>query len=115
MKKNTLKILLIMTAHVSTFEIIANPSFYVNDTEIVGISSEDVDIYLGVPYAEPPIGSLRWEVTQPKIFETNRFVADKFAPACMQGPRIVNWYKGVAAGFGGDPNYIKTPEISEDC
>ena len=29
--------------------------------------------------------------------------------------RIVNWYKGVAAGFGGDPNYIKTPEISEDC
>ena len=73
LKKNTLKILLIMTAHVSTFEIIANPSFYVNDTEIVGISSEDVDIYLGVPYAEPPIGSLRWEVTQPKIFETNNY------------------------------------------
>ena len=112
LKNNTLKILVIITAYVFSFEMIANPSFFVNDTKIVGTSSEDVDIYLGIPYAEPPIGSLRWEVTRPKIFETNRFVADKFAPACMQGPRIVNWYKGVAAGFGGDPNYIKTPEIS---
>ena len=115
LKKNTFKILVIISAYVSAFEMTAHPSFYVNNTEIVGITSEDVDIYLGIPYAEPPIDSLRWEVTQPKIFETNKFVADKFAPACMQGPRIVNWYKGVAAGFGGDPNYIKTPEISEDC
>ena len=115
LKQNTLKILLIITTYVYAFEMTANPSFYVNNTEIVGTSSNDVDIYLGIPYAEPPIDSLRWEVTQPKIFETNKFVADKFAPACMQGLRIVNWYKGVAAGFGGDPNYIKTPEISEDC
>ena len=115
LKNNTFKILVIITAYVFAFEMIASPSFYVNDTKIVGTSSEDVDIYLGIPYAEPPIDSLRWEVTQPKVFETERFVADKFAPACMQGPRIVNWYKGVAAGFGGDPNYIKTPEISEDC
>ena len=115
LRNNTFKILVIITAYVFAFELIASPSFYVNDTKIVGTSSEDVDIYLGIPYAEPPIDSLRWEVTQPKVFETERFVADKFAPACMQGPRIVNWYKGVAAGFGGDPNYIKTPEISEDC
>ena len=115
LKNNSFKILVIITAYFSAFEMFANPSFYVNNTEIVGSKAEDVDIYLGIPYAEPPIGSLRWEVTQPKIFETNKFVADKFAPACMQGPRIVNWYKGVAAGFGGDPNYIKTPEISEDC
>ena len=33
----------------------------------------------------------------------------------MQGPRIVNWYKGVAEGFGGNPNYIEMPPIDEDC
>ena len=115
LKQNTLKILIIITTYVYAFEMIANPSFYLNNTEIIGTSSEDVDIYLGIPYAEPPINSLRWEVTQTKVFQTERFVADKFAPACMQGLRIVNWYKGVAVGFGGDPNYIKTPEISEDC
>ena len=115
LKKNIYKIFITITIYIYAIEIIANPSFYIDKTEIVGISSEGVDIYLGIPYAEPPVDSLRWEVTQPKIFKTNLFKADKFAPACMQGPRIVNWYKGVAAGFGGDPNYIKTPEISEDC
>ena len=44
--KKYFKILVIITAYVSAFEMIANPSFYVNDTEIVGTSSEDVDIYL---------------------------------------------------------------------
>ena len=81
LKNNSFKILVIITAYFSAFEMFANPSFYVNNTEIVGSKAEDVDIYLGIPYAEPPIGSLRWEVTQPKIFETNKFVADKFAPA----------------------------------
>ena len=49
LKNNTFKILVIITAYVSSFEMIANPSFYVNDTKIVGTSSEDVDIYLGGP------------------------------------------------------------------
>ena len=115
LKKNIYKIFITITIYIYAIEMIANPSFYIDKTEIVGTSFEGVDIYLGIPYAEPPVDSLRWEVTQPKIFKTNLFKADKFAPACMQGPRIVNWYKGVAAGFGGDPNYIKTPEISEDC
>ena len=70
LKNNSFKILVIITAYFSAFEMFANPSFYVNNTEIVGSKAEDVDIYLGIPYAEPPIGSLRWEVTQPKVFQT---------------------------------------------
>ena len=54
LKNNIFKILVIITAYVSAVEMIASPSFYVNDTKIVGTSSEDVDIYLGIPYAEPP-------------------------------------------------------------
>ncbi|MAR95025.1 MAG: hypothetical protein CMD46_01515 [Gammaproteobacteria bacterium] len=94
----------------------SNPSFIIEDTEIIGMSSEDnVDVYLGVPYAEAPIGDLRWSKTKTKVFKEDKYYADKFASACMQGPRIVNWYRGVAEGFGGDPNYIDMPEVSEDC
>ena len=97
-------------------EILSNPSFYIDNTKIIGTSLDNnVDAYLGVPFAQPPVNELRWEKTQPKTFNQEEFFASDFAPACMQGPRIVNWYKGVALGFGGDPNYIDLPDISEDC
>ena len=97
-------------------EILSKPSFDIDNTKIIGTSLDNnVDAYLGVPFAQPPVNELRWEKTQPKTFNQEEFFASDFAPACMQGPRIVNWYKGVALGFGGDPNYIDLPGISEDC
>ena len=90
-------------------------SFYIGETEIIGISENNVQTYLGIPFAEPPINELRWKKTKTKIFNEDKYYANKFASACMQGPRIVNWYKGVAVGFGGDPNYIDMPDVSEDC
>ena len=50
-----------------------------------------------------------------KAFNQDKYFAKILRAACMQGPRIVNWYKGVASGFGGDPEYISMPQISEDC
>ena len=44
LKNNSFKILVIITAYFSAFEMFANPSFYVNNTEIVGSKAEDVDI-----------------------------------------------------------------------
>ena len=106
-----ISIILIISSHA-----ISKPSFYIDETQIIGNSTEDaVDVYLGIPYAEPPINELRWEKTKPKIYNQDRYYADKFSSACMQGPRIVNWYKGVAEGFGGNPNYIEMPPIDEDC
>jgi len=106
-----ISIILIISNHA-----ISKPSFYIDETLIIGNSTEDaVDVYLGIPYAEPPINELRWEKTKPKIYNQDRYYADKFSSACMQGPRIVNWYKGVAEGFGGNPNYIEMPPIDEDC
>ena len=94
-----------------SFEIFSDPSFRIDSTSIIGTkSSNNIDIYLGVPFAEPPINDLRWEKTKPKTFNQDKYFAKKFAPACMQGPRIVNWYKGVASGFGGDPEYISMPK-----
>ena len=99
-----------------TNELVSKPSFYIDETKIIGTSLEtNVDAYLGIPFAQPPVNDLRWKKTQSKIFKQTEFFATDFAPACMQGPRIVNWYRGVAVGFGGDPNYIDLPDISEDC
>ena len=95
---------------------LTNPSFFVDKTEIIGFKTDsNVDVYLGIPYAEPPIDELRWHKTLKKEFNQDKYYANKFGSACMQGPRIVNWYRGVAEGFGGDPNYIDKPNISEDC
>ena len=108
---------LILLVLISVNNVTASgPSFYVDNTKIIGTSLDDtIDAYLGIPFAQPPVNELRWEKTQPKNFNQEEFFALDFAPACMQGPRIVNWYKGVALGFGGDPNYIDLPDISEDC
>ena len=114
----SLVILWPVTDHVIGFtnELVSRPSFYIDETKITGTSLENnVDAYLGIPFAQPPVNDLRWEKTQSKIFKQTEFYATDFAPACMQGPRIVNWYRGVAVGFGGDPNYIDLPDISEDC
>jgi len=114
--KNLYKLLLAIFFNLISLEIFSDPSFKIGSTTIVGTKSlNNIDVYLGVPFAEPPINELRWEKTKPKVFNQDKYVANKFAPACMQGPRIVNWYKGVASGFGGDPEYISMPEISEDC
>lgn len=114
--KNLRKFLYVTFIYLFSFVIYSDPSFRIDSSSIIGTQSpNNIDIYLGVPFAEPPINQLRWEKTKPKVFNKDKYYAKKFAPACMQGPRIVNWYKGVASGFGGDPEYISMPEISEDC
>lgn len=92
-------------------------SFSVNDTVYNGNSSSDDQIneYLGIPFAAPPIGELRWQPTQPYTPSESVIEVKQFAPACMQADRIVKWYKGVIEDFGGDPETFASPEFSEDC
>lgn len=73
--------------------------------------------YLGVPFAQPPIESLRWAPPQrvSKSIESTVRDARSFGPACMQGPHLVNWYQGVIKSFGGDPDSFSAPNYSEDC
>jgi len=110
------KIFFISIFFINSSYVMSKPSFFIENTEIIGQTNEEsIDFYLGIPYAEPPINQLRWAKTVPKTFVEDKFYADKFSSACMQGSRIVDWYKGVAEGFGGDPDYIEMPSINEDC
>jgi para-nitrobenzyl esterase len=76
-------------------------SVHVESGAIQGVVENGVAIYKGVPYAAPPLGSLRWGEPQAvKVWKGVR-KAVAFAPACMQ--------TGVSMP-GETP-----PAVSEDC
>ena len=71
------------------------------DGAVEGISRNNVREFLGLPYAAPPVGVLRWMPPQPAAKWTGTRPAKAFGPACAQiatmGP------------FAGPPN------ANEDC
>ena len=68
---------------------------------VEGVTKDALTIYMGVPFAAPPLGELRWREPQPVVPWKGTRQATSFAPACMQ--------KGVS--MPGE----KPPATSEDC
>lgn len=91
------------------------PSVAIDDELLVGKQDGDVMAFLGVLYAEPPLGELRWREPQTPATKMKRRDATQFAPACMQTMRILDWYRNMAETFGGSRDYYPDLEISEDC
>src|SRR5580704_7099820 len=54
------------------------------DGEVRGITTGPVDEYLGIPYAAPPVGPLRWQPPQPAARWRGIRAATEFAPHCAQ-------------------------------
>ena len=63
-----------------------------------GLANGAVDEFLGIPYAAPPVGALRWQPPQPAASWSGVRDATRFAPHCPQSP----------SPFG-------QPSTSEDC
>jgi para-nitrobenzyl esterase len=51
-----------------------------------GLASGAVDEFLGIPYAAPPVGALRWRPPQPAARWSGVRDATQFAPHCPQPP-----------------------------
>ncbi|MBC6982883.1 carboxylesterase/lipase family protein [Caulobacter sp. 17J80-11] len=66
-----------------------------------GVEADGIASWLGVPYAAPPLGELRWRPPQPARRWTSVRNARAFAPACLQ--------EGVS--MPGEP----APKVDEDC
>lgn len=93
------------------------PVFSSGGVDYVGISDdkENVDAFLGIPFAQAPVGEQRWQPPKPWHSTETTYVAQNFADACMQGPHLANWYQDLITSFGGDPDSFPLPQLSEDC
>lgn len=73
---------------------------------VIGRAVKDADVceYLGIPYAAPPVGELRWKAPQPPAKHEGVFKAVEFGPECTQIEMM--------------PSYLmigKKPNRKEDC
>ncbi len=71
------------------------------DGRLKGTSTSNYNEYLGIPYAAPPVGDLRWKAPQPTARWSGVRDAGQFGNRCVQGA-------------GWDPGY-ETATLTEDC
>ena len=67
-----------------------HPSLVVStaDGQVRGKQAGSTDDYLGIPYAAPPVGSLRWQPPQPPARWHGIRAATKFGPHCPQSAGV---------------------------
>jgi len=80
------------------------------DGPVIGIDSKvaGVRAYLGIPFAAPPVGGLRWRAPQPVTAWTTPRPATAFGPSCVQAPRPSD-------GRPYSREFHPYPPFSEDC
>jgi para-nitrobenzyl esterase len=83
------------------------PTLATAQGRLAGTSMDGVTAYLGVPYAQPPVGDLRWRSPQPPKAWKGVRQAVKFGPACVQAKNPENgpW----------DNHWHPEPPFVEDC
>jgi para-nitrobenzyl esterase len=79
----------------------SGPVVRIDTGRVQGAVTHGVQAFVGLPYARPPIGDLRWRPPQPPASWGNVRAATAFAPACPQ--------RGVS--MPGEPQ----PRTREDC
>jgi para-nitrobenzyl esterase len=69
--------------------------------KVEGVIENNITVFKGIPFAQPPVGDLRWKAPQPVKKWEGVLKANKFAPAC---PQMKLKYPG-----------FTPPPTSEDC
>ncbi len=69
---------------------------------VEGVVADGISTYLGIPFAAPPVGALRWKAPQPVKPWSGVRKADRHGAGCMQEPGLAR-----QMGFEGP--------LSEDC
>jgi para-nitrobenzyl esterase len=93
------------------------PEVSIDGERLIGeyLAGADVAVFRGIPFAEPPVGELRWRAPQPLRTKVAMRDVAEFAPACMQSMRILEWYRDMAEIFGSTRDEFDDLAISEDC
>jgi para-nitrobenzyl esterase len=87
---------------------IEGAAIHVDGGDVAGawVANAAVRAYLGVPFAAPPVGALRWRPPQPVVPWQGVRAATAFGPQCLQPGRSRS---SVYYEYAGDQ------PMSEDC
>ncbi|MEQ8860951.1 MAG: carboxylesterase family protein [Pseudomonadales bacterium] len=97
-----------------------------SDGDVQGVIEDGVRVFRGIPYAEAPVGDLRWRAPRPApAWDGVREVTD-YGPACWQATDAGDaMFLNALAEGSGMPGYgrwlittlagMAAPEVSEDC
>ena len=95
----------VITAIAATAAVAAGPdTVRIDAGELHGAVSGAVASFKGIPYAEPPVGALRWTPPRKAAPWSAPKAATAFGPSCPQGPPVASLLAGAASG-----------PTSEDC
>jgi len=73
-------------------------------------------VFMGIPYAAPPLGDLRWKPPAQLSPREGVQPANEYGPVCVQPPGNQIFARNIAEIFGSDPNLVPPlAETSEDC
>ena len=86
MLKNYIRIFIVLFAVGVYGSANHQPTTFIKETKIIGSlhENEEVEMFIGLPFAVPPLDDLRWEkpiAWIPKL--EKEIIADKFKPACF--------------------------------
>lgn len=82
---------------------------------VEGEMNGNVAVFKGIPYAQPPVGPLRWREPQPVVPWTGVRDATKPSAPCMQNPAGTDHFIQPLAETYGVAYSLQTLEPSEDC
>ncbi|EMD33597.1 hypothetical protein CERSUDRAFT_117697 [Gelatoporia subvermispora B] len=76
--------LCILIGSVLSTSALAPPSVALDEAKFIGKRVNNTDQYLGIPFAQPPVGNLRFRLPQPLETYQGTHDATSFAPFCPQ-------------------------------
>jgi para-nitrobenzyl esterase len=93
MKTAAFLTMLLLTVNFSVYpQTLSSTAVKVQEGIVEGTIEDGIIIYRGIPFAEPPVGDMRWKAPKPVKNWKGVLKADKFAPACPQQLNIVTAY-----------------------
>ncbi|MBW8732704.1 MAG: carboxylesterase family protein, partial [Asticcacaulis sp.] len=86
----------------------AAETLHLKQGDVTGIAQHQAMAWLGLPFAAPPVGDLRWKAPQPASPWSGVRRADRFGADCRQGLN--------PGGLGPwTAEYMPKGPVSEDC